>query len=433
MKKYLFLFACVFPCFHLFAQSEATIKLTPSEIEATFLEQNLQLIAEQMNISIAEAEVAQAKLWDNPTLSISDINLWSTNSQREGESEVIPSLFGSFARNTQFSIELSQLIQTANKRGKLVAREKVSKEIAIQQFEVVLRGLKIELRKSINEIIYFQNYLKILSSQQESLEQLVEAYRKQVLQGNIAKSELLRLQSSLLEIENEHNEAVSGFNEQLKTLKVLLSIDPMINIQIVDTEIDIVSPKSVTLPHLLEQTSENSADIKLSKLQTQYFEKSLAYEKSQRIPDLTISANYDRRGGVWRDFIGFGISIDLPFFNRNQGGIKAAKLNREQSLYQEKQQINEIQHELVEAYNNYTQAYNFYQKIAENDLYAELDNMLSIYSKNLLNRNISMLEYIDFMEAYKNNKQTILMAHKKMQLQFEELQYIVGTEINNIL
>lgn len=304
MKKYLFFFVYVFSCLHLFAQPEVTIKLTPSEIEAAFLEQNLQLIAEQMNISIADAEVAQAKLWDNPTLSVSDVNLWSTKSQREGESEAIPPLFGSFARNTQFSIELSQLIQTANKKGKLVAREKVSKEIAIQQFEVVLRGLKIELRKSINEIIYFQNYLKILSSQQESLEQLVEAYRKQVLQGNIAKSELLRLQSSLLEIENEHNEAVSGFNEQLKTLKVLLSIDPMINIQIVDTEIDIVSPKSVTLPHLLEQTSENSADIKLSKLQTQYFEKSLAYEKSQRIPDLTISANYDRRGGVWRDFLG---------------------------------------------------------------------------------------------------------------------------------
>lgn len=68
------------------------LKLTPTEIESIFLKQNLTLIAEQMNISIADAEIAQAKLWDNPTLSFNDINLWSSRSQREGESEVIPPL-----------------------------------------------------------------------------------------------------------------------------------------------------------------------------------------------------------------------------------------------------------------------------------------------------------------------------------------------------
>ena len=64
---------------------------------------------------------------------------------------------------------------------------------------------------------------------------------------------------------------------------------------------------------------------------------------------------------------------------------------------------------------------------------SELDNMLNTYAKNLLNRNINMLEYIDFMEAYKDNKNTVLTGRKKVQLQFEELQYIVGTEINNTL
>ena len=410
-----------------------TLMLTPEEIEAIFLKQNLMLVAQQMNVSIADAEIAQAKLWDNPTLSISDVNLWSSNSQREGESEVVPPIFGSFAKNTQFSIELSQLIQTANKRGKLVAREKVSKEIAIQEFEIVLRGLKTELRKAISEIIYLQNYLKVLDIQEKTLNQLVSTYTKQVIQGNIAKSELLRLQSSLLEIENESQETHTDLNEQLKVLKSLLSAEPLTEIQIIDNGISIVDPEQIALVSLLEKSATNRVDIKLSKLQTQYFNKSLAYEKAQRIPDITFSANYDRRGGVWRDFIGFGVSIDLPFFNRNQGGIKSAKLSYEQSQYNEKQQINQAQHEVVEAYNNYHQAYRFYQKISKNDLLSELDNMLNIYAKNLLNRNINMLEYIDFMEAYKDNKNTVLTGRKKVQLQFEELQYIVGTEINNTL
>lgn len=430
MKKILFFLMGIFLCMNiLYGQKKEIIKLTQSEIETIFLNNSLELIAEKMNISIADAEIIQAKLWENPSFSISGVNLWSTKNQREGKSEVIPPLFGTFARNTQFSIELSQLIQTANKRGKLIAREKVSKEIAVQQFEAIMLGLKIELRKSINEIIYLQNYCKVLSMQQESLVQFTDSYKKQVLQGNIAKSELLRLQSSLLEIENEKNETLGELNEQIKTLKSLLSADPLLEIEVIESEMNALKPESLILSQLLEQSTDNRVNVKLSKLQKQYFEKSLAYEKAQRIPDITVSANYDRLGGVWKDFIGFGISADLPLFNRNQGAIKAAQLSHEQSIYQEKQQVNQVQYEVVEAYNNYLQAYQFYKKTSADNLLSELDRMIDTYSKNLINKNISMLEYIDFMEAYKSNKQTVLVARKKMQIQFEELQYVIGKEI----
>lgn len=413
----------------LFAQEDKSIKLTVGEVESLFLSNNLQLIATRFDVDIADAAIAQAKLWDNPNLSVSDVNLWSTRSQRDGESEVIPPLFGSFAKNTEFSIELSQLIQTANKRGKLVNREKVSKEIALQEFEEVLRGLKVELRKSVYEIQYSQAYLAILTNQRESLSRLIESHKKQVSQGNIAKNELLRLQSSFLELENEINEVLSDLNEQQKTLKVLLNVDPFTNLEIEEDGIPQKSPDSILLARLMELAEESRPDMKLYKLQTQYHEKSLAYEKSLRVPDLTISANYDRYGGVWKDFIGFGVSVDLPFFNRNQGNIRAARISRDQSLYLARQQQNVIQHEVAASYNNYVYTYAFYKKINDDSLLPELDNMLDTYTKNLQNRNINMLEYIDFMDAYRANKQTVLTAKKKVSMQFEELQYTVGTEI----
>ncbi len=120
----------------------------------------------------------------------------------------------------------------------------------------------------------------------------------------------------------------------------------------------------------------------------------------------------------------------MPVFNRNQGGIKAARITQTQSQYLERQQINEAQHEVVEAYNNYLQAYNFHDKVCANDFITELDDMLEAYSKNLLNRNISMLEYIDFVESYQSTKQTVLEAQKNMQIQFEELQYRIGKDLN---
>ena len=429
MKKYLYLLLLIFSGLSLFAQEDKSIKLTVGEVESLFLSNNLQLIATRFDVDIADAAIAQAKLWDNPNLSVSDVNLWSTRSQRDGESEVIPPLFGSFAKNTEFSIELSQLIQTANKRGKLVNREKVSKEIALQEFEEVLRGLKVELRKSVYEIQYSQAYLAILTNQRESLSRLIESHKKQVSQGNIAKNELLRLQSSFLELENEINEVRSDLNGLQKTLKVLLNVDPFTDIEIEENRNPEKSPDSILLARLIELADESRPDMKLHKLQTQYHEKSLAYEKSLRVPDLTISANYDRYGGVWKDFIGFGVSIDLPFFNRNQGNVRAARLSRDQSLYLARQQQNIIQHEVAASYNNYVYAYAFYKKINDDSLLPELDNMLDTYTKNLQNRNISMLEYIDFMDAYRANKQTVLTARKKVSIQFEELQYTVGTEI----
>lgn len=425
MKKYLFFFISLFSLLQLSAQSQI-LRLTPEQVEALFLKQNLELIAEKLNISLADAEIAQAKLWDNPELSISDINLWNTKTQREDLKEMETSRF---AKNTQFSIELSQLIQTANKRGKLINREKASKEIAIQEFEEVLRGLKVELRKSISELQYQQSYKKVLDSQANSLSELTEAYKKQVSLGNIAKSELLRLQASLLEVENENNELQMEINEQQKTLKSLLSIEPNIIIEIEEVYTNHTNPENIPLASLLEQATENRPDVKAQRLQVKYHEKSLAYEKAQRIPDITVSANYDRYSGVWKDFVGFGVSFDLPFLNRNQGGIKAAKINKEQSQYLAEQQQNIAQHEVVEAYSNYTMVYNFYNKIKNNELLSEIDKMLNIYTKNLLNRNVSMLEYMDFLDTYKSNKETILSAQKKLDTSFEELQYTVGTEI----
>ena len=428
MKKYS-LFILLF--FNILAgysqgQQSQSLKLSREEIEVLFLKNNLQLIAEKFNIDIADAAIAQARLWDNPTLSIEGMNLWSTKSQRD---EIKDMATSSFVKNTEFSIELSQLILTANKRGKLIRREKVSKEIARQEFEKILRGLKAELRKSIYEIQYLQAYLNILMNQRQSVNQLVESHRKQVQQGNIAKSELLRLQSSLLDLENEINDTQLDLEEQRKTLKILLNIDLFTHIEVADDPDTGKNPDNIILSDLLYIADESRPDMKQYKLQTQYYQRSLDYEKSQRIPNINISASYDRYGGVWKDFVGFGVSIDLPFFNRNQGNIKAAKLSIDQSQYLSQQQHSIIRHEIATAYNSYLHTYNFYKKIENNSLFSELDGMLDVYTKNLQYRNIGMLEYVDFMDTYKSSKQTMLTAKKNVSIQFEELQYTVGTDI----
>jgi cobalt-zinc-cadmium efflux system outer membrane protein len=361
-----------------------------------------------MNIDLKDAEIVQAGLWDNPELSINQINVWHAGKEK------------------QFSIELSQLIQTANKRRKSVNKEQASKEIAVQELEEVLRDLKVDLRKSVYELLYLQSFHQVLKRQAESFDRLIPAYKRQVEQNNVAKTELLRLQSFSLALENDINEAQSEINALQRLLKSLLNLDYVVILEIEDANDNVKNTGLLSLNDLIEYSIASRPDLRRQEKQVMYYEKSLVYEKSLRVPDITLNAAYDRHGGVWKDFAGVGISFGLPFFNRNQGGIKAAKIGRDQSQYLLQRYQNTVVHEVTEVFENYRQARQFYETTNKNELLSELDGMLEVYTSNLLNKNVSMLEYIDFMDTYKTNKQIVLMAKKQLNVLFEELQYVVG-------
>jgi cobalt-zinc-cadmium efflux system outer membrane protein len=230
-------------------------------------------------------------------------------------------------------------------------------------------------------------------------------------------------------LETEANEVQADLNKQYKELKILLNINPTTVVSISSTTITTKDPEEISLINLFETAKTSRPEFLLSDLNIKYNQKLLTYEKSQRSPDIALSLNYDRYGGVWKNFFGVGISLDLPIFNRNQGNIKMAKLQIEQSNYDAEHQKNVIQQEIAEIYNNYKMNYQFYKKLMDNDFSEELDDMLDAYSRNFLNRNINMLEYIDFMYAYKTTKQAMLMARKNLDTSFAELQFSVNNEI----
>jgi cobalt-zinc-cadmium efflux system outer membrane protein len=404
--------------------AQETLKFTIEQAEKQFLEKNLQLLTERCNISIADAAIVQAKVLNNPTIGVGDINFWHPKAAEEVEAT--PATWGN---GIIFSVELEQVIRTAGKRKKLINLEKVSKEIAVQEFEAFLLNLKTELKTILYETVYLQTYVEVIKIQQESINNLVEVYKKNLNSGNVAKGELIRLQSSLIELEAEANEVQTELNNHHKELKVLLNISPEIAIFILPNEVSTKNPDELLLSDLFEMAKNSRPEFLLSDLNIQYHEKLLKYEKAQRSPDIALSLNYDRYGGVWKNFFGVGISLELPIFDRNQGNIKIAKLSIEQSTYNAEHQKKEIQHEIVEFYNNYKMNFNFYKKHTENDFSKDLDEMFEVYSRNFLNRNISMLEYLDFMDAYKTTKQAILMAKKNLDTSFAELQFSINNEI----
>lgn len=418
--------------------SKTFAQLTPSDslvlhrqqFEELFLKQNLFLLAEKYNIDKAEALVLQAKLWPNPSMSISDVNLWATDRQLSNLDEPLPPVFGGFAKNTQFSIQIEQLIQTAGKRRKLMASERVGIEIAEQEFEDVLRELKFDFRNKLIQLQYLQAYTEVFTNQKTLINQLLNNYKKQVKLNNLSKSEFIRLQILHLELSKDLNELTTERNEIEAELKVFLNIDTATHFYVEksDLELNLFSIKQLKEQELFEIALNSRPDIKRVDLENKQYLKLIRYEKAQVVPDVTIMGGYDRGGGVWPSYFGFGLAIDLPVFNQNQAGIKHAKLGAEQSEILSKEKRVRVRSEINQTYKDLLNTVALYESIAE-DYEDDLDLLLKNYTRNFTSRNISLLEYLDFQNAYLENKKIILESQRDVQLQLELLNYTIGKEI----
>lgn len=412
------------------AQQSDTLRLTKLQYEELFLKQNLLLLAENYKIDQAEAMVVQAKLWPNPNVSVEDINLWTTKKQLSYLDEPLPPVFGNAAQNTQFAVQLEQTIITAGKRKKQIRLEKVGVKMAEQDFEELLRQLKYDFRSTLIELQYLQLYTKVFLNQRDLIHNLLNAYKRQLDGNHISKGDYMRLQTLQFELLKEINELSKEKNEKEKELKIFLSLTDQASLFVLEDDFtpDIQKLQHIQLLNLTEDLFEHRPDVKLAELENQQFKSLLSYEKSQAIPDVSFSASYDRGGGIWPSFFGFGLSIDLPVFNRNQGHIAYAQLGIENTSIRSSEIRLRATAEFDQNYKDLIAALAFYESI-DADFEQDLDEIFESYSRNFVNRNLSMLQFLDFQEAYLENKKIILESKKDVHFQLETLQYTIGKQI----
>lgn len=424
------LFTAIFASFWISAKAQNaipkdTLAISRAEAETIFLKNNLRLLSEKLNIDQAEAQVIQAKLWPNPRLEIGEVNLWSN-----AKSEQLPPISGNWGKTSEITVGLEQLIYTAGKRKKLMAMEKVGVEIAQEYFQELLRIVKVEFRNNLTNLQYVQEKQNVYQKQLVSIQKLLNAYSNQAKQGNISKGEFIRLKASELEFVKELSDLQKQNNQLQKELKTLMNLPSQSFLKISKENFvpDLSKTENINLTELTSSALENRPDVKVSVLEEKYNARKYKYEKAQRTPDVTLLASYDRGGNIMNDFVGFGFALDLPFFSRNQGNIKAAKIEIQKSQYLKEEKNNQAQHEVIQTFEDLIVAKKLYENI-DVSYETDLDKLLESHLKNFAQRNTSMLEYLDFVEAYLENKTIILDSKKELNEHYEELQFIIGKEL----
>ncbi len=404
----------------ILAQKVDTLKLKLSDAEQQFTQKNFFLLAQKYNIEVAKAAIIQANLLPNPTVNLEQTVI--TKSTIANDAEIGP--LG------QRAIQIQQLIQVAGKRNKQVAVAKIGAEISEYQFSEIIRELLFQLRGSYYQIHFLEKTLKMYDQEIQNISHLVGAYQEQVGKGNLPQKELIRLQSFLITLQTEESDIKNQIADNETTLRILLAenstqfIEPKLD----DNQLININLKGLNLENLISMATENRPDLKIQEAATRLASANLTLQKALAKPDVTVGYSYDRAGSYVNNYHALTVSIGLPFFNKNQGNIKAAQNQIEANKQYLAQTSNQLENEVLQAYTKAKEGESLFRKIDPN-YQSSFEKLIEGVLENYQKRNLTLIEFTDFLESYKNTVSQLNTLQSSRMQAFENLNFVVGRKI----
>jgi cobalt-zinc-cadmium efflux system outer membrane protein len=403
----------------LATQAQDTLRITLQEAEQQFLQNNLSLLAAKYDISIAQAQIIQAKLYNNPTLSVNG-NIYNPDRHK---------VFDVSNKTGQYDIQLQQLIILAGKRNKQIKLATTNASIAEYNFYDLLRTLRFSLRSNYYGMLHLQQSHAAYALQVNTLQQLSNAYGELQAKGVVTLKDAVRIKSLLYTLQAEQANLQNQLNDLEAELQLLLRDNKHYYVP-VDTAETTPNLQGYPLQALVDSAYGNRYDLKAADAQTVYSQQHYQLQKALRTPDLTLGAEFDKRGSFVTNATFLSAAIDLPFFNRNQGNIKAAQTQVEQSKVQYAQQQltveNEVQKAYMKALNTDRMLHSFDPAFRE-----QFNKLLQGITENFQKKNISLLEFTDFYESWKDNILQLNQLRNDRDQAMEALNFAVGKTLFN--
>ncbi|PWV55822.1 TolC family protein [Chitinophaga sp. S165] len=420
---YRFLTCCLFLLIAgISANAQDTLHLTIQDAEKQFLDRNLQLLAEKYNVSIAKAQIIQARLYNNPNLTLSG-NIYNPDRKK---------FFDISNQTGQYEVGIQQLISLAGKRNKQVQLARTNADMAENAFFDLLRTLRFTLRSNFYQAYYLQSSMNAYGEQIATLEKMDAAYKDLQQKGLVTLKDAVRLRSLLYSLRAERTNMQNQLNDQEAELQLLLQNNHTWFVpDMPDNAVEgIPEIRQTSLASLVDSAYVNRQDLLLAQNSLQYNQQNYSLQKAMAVPDLTLGANFDKRGSFVNNATFLNMGIDLPFFNRNQGNIKAAKFSIDQTKLLVQQQTQAVENEVQTAY---VKAVNTDKMLESVDpaFRGQFEQLLRSITDNFMKKNISLLELTDFYDSYKENILQLNQLQNARMQAIETLNFAIGKTLFN--
>ncbi len=374
--------------------AQDTLRITLEEAEKRFIENNFLLLAAKYRVSEADAAIIQARLYPNPNLSI---NQGAYNPETKNWFDL--------SSTGETAVSLQQVIILAGKRNKQIDIAKINSQLSVYQFYDLIRTLRYELRSSFYSLYFLDQPISVYDKEIKSLQVLIDTYTDQYKKGNISFKDLARLQALQFSLQNERLDLLKQAAEKQSDLSLLIGdtltqpIKPIPDTSLID-RFDI---GRLNYEQLLDSAFANRYDLRVASTSVKLDQTNLSLQRSLRVPDLTIGANYDRAGSYVQNFNAISVAIDLPFWNRNQGNIKAAQFQVDESKDLQSQAELQVKADVSKAYKEMLETDKLYRSVSL-QFNGDYEKLLDGITKGYEDHTISLLEFIDYYETYKNSE-----------------------------
>jgi len=313
----------------------------------------------------------------------------------------------------------------------------------IEQNRLNLERNAVLLERYDNQVALqiLQSFLTILGNQELLNYQLevLNTSREQMKQGRtrhrvgaILESDMLLLEAQYYSDSNNVVDTRINIENNLLDLKVLLSMDPTDNLEIVspDTEnLDILKENLPSEEDAVSQAMATLPDLRIGDYDIRLAEKSVDLARGSYFPSISANANvgmgvlsFDGNGN--REWYGkptesAGVSMSIPIYNRGQtrANVKKSRIALEQAQLDYEQMQLETRQTVVQAYRNVISAYNAYKvsQVKEN-AYSKSFNAYNVQFQYGTITTVDLLQqqnnYLNALNSYIQNKYSFLMKRK---------------------
>lgn len=315
-------------------QEEPEGSLTLPQAAALALAHNPELAAFSLEVRAAEARRLQAALYPNP----------------EGRVE-IEEFSGDRAgfRESETTVFLSQPILLGGKRSKRARHAELGRDLAAWDYRSKRLDVFTEVTRRFVILLGAQRRLSLAEGFVRIAGEVAGAVLDRVKAGAASPVEGMRAEAGLSSTKIELEQARRELSSARKVLASTWgSMDPKFK----EGKGDLQSEG--TLPSLfdLQKRMHQNPDVARWEVELALCRSALEVEKAKRIPDLALEAGYRRVGRENADTFAAGLSIPLPLFERNQGGIREAQARLAQAEEKKRAAIVQASAALAKAYES---------------------------------------------------------------------------------
>src|ERR1700757_2473072 len=435
MRKIFFLLLFTVSAFGFSQQQPITIDtvaITLKDAEDQFLKNNFALLAQKFNVDASKALIRQAGLFNNPNLYLENSVY---NPYKTTGSKFFPTdngkYFGDVHSMGETLIQYNWLFSVAGKRNKSVKVAKAQSDVAQYQFDDLMRTLLFALRSDFYQLHYGLQSLKLFDEEIASLNAIVTGFENQYQKGNISLREITRVRALLFSMQNDRLALVTELRATLSEFSGLLNnakpvwYKPTVNEAEVATK---YNAAAIGLSDLLTQALTNRPDLKAVQAQVAASDANLKLQNATGVPDIMLQGVYDRNCSYIHNYNGAAIQVPIAIFNRNQGNRQAAKSLVDAANQQLLQKQVSVQNDVFASYQKMAETEKLNNSLSAN-FATDFTSLLKGAQANFEKKNLSLLEFVDMFESYKESMVQYNTIKTQRLTAFEELNFNVGKDV----